>query len=64
VASELREILPGSLIVTFWRGSEERDRRIARDGSRALKTALLMLASLDSLEPGDMLTRRESGAEK
>jgi hypothetical protein len=45
----------GALAVSFTRVGREIDLRVAPDGVRALKMALLMLASLDELRDGDAL---------
>jgi hypothetical protein len=44
------------LKVTFWRCGLERDSQIAPTPERALKAAIVMLASLDDLIDGDKLT--------
>ncbi len=50
----------GKFIITLWRGDEALDARTARDGERALKQAIMMLAELDALENGDRLTVTEA----
>jgi len=47
------------LSVMFHRDGEPPEIQVARDGSRALKIALLMLARLDELLPGDRLSVAE-----
>lgn len=47
------------LRVTFWRCGLERDSQVAPTPERALKTAIVMLASLDDLIDGDKLTVTE-----
>jgi hypothetical protein len=55
-------LLPKSgLRITFWRCGLERDSQVAPTPERALKTAILMLASLDDLIDGDRLTVTEVG---
>jgi hypothetical protein len=49
----------GGLRVTFWRCGLERDSAVAPTPERALKTAIVMLASLDDLIDGDKLTVTE-----
>jgi hypothetical protein len=49
------------LRVTFWRCGLERDSQIAPTPERALKAAIVMLASLDDLIDGDRLTVTEIG---
>ncbi len=44
------------LKVTFWRCGRERDSQVAPTPERALKAAIVMLASLDDLIDGDKLT--------
>jgi hypothetical protein len=44
------------LRVTFYRCGLERDSQVAPTSERALKTAIVMLASLDDLIDGDKLT--------
>ena len=44
------------LKVTFWRCGLERDSAVASTPERALKAAVVMLASLDDLIDGDKLT--------
>src|SRR5215470_9754088 len=44
------------LRVTFWRCGLERDNQVAPTPERALKAAIVMLASLDDLIDGDKLT--------
>ena len=44
------------LKVTFWRCGLERDSAVAPTPERALKAAIVMLASLDDLIDGDKLT--------
>jgi hypothetical protein len=46
----------GRFVVTIFRDGEVLDARTAATGERALKMALLMLASLDDLQNGDRLT--------
>jgi len=48
------------LIVTLFRDGEIYDTRSAATGERALKIALLMLATLDELQNGDRLTVTEA----
>ena len=43
------------LVVTFHRGGKQIERETASSGERALKLALLALARLDYMEPGDTL---------
>ena len=50
----------GKFTVTFIRNDEEVDSRVARDGEKALKIALLMLAMLDELQAGDTLVVKEA----
>jgi hypothetical protein len=53
--------IPNSkIIVTLWRDGEVLDARTAATGERALKMALLMLASLDDLQNGDRLVVTEA----
>ncbi len=47
------------LRVTFWRCGLKRDSQVAPTPERALKTAIVMLASLDDLIDGDKLTVTE-----
>jgi hypothetical protein len=49
------------LRVTFWRCGLERDSQVAPTPERALKTAILMLASLGELIDGDKLVVTEAG---
>jgi hypothetical protein len=48
------------LRVTFERGGHEHDSQVAPTPERALKTAILMLASLDELIDGDKLVVAET----
>jgi hypothetical protein len=45
----------GRIIVTLWRLEDVLDVTIAENSERALKSAIIMLAGLDALEPGDRL---------
>jgi hypothetical protein len=47
------------LRVTFERSGQEHDSQVAPTPERALKTAIVMLASLDDLIDGDKLTVAE-----
>jgi len=47
------------LKITFWRCGLERDSQVAAPPERALKIAIVMLASLDDLIDGDKLTVTE-----
>jgi hypothetical protein len=47
-------------VVTIFRDGEMLDARTAATGERALKMAVLMLASLDELQDGDRLTVTEA----
>jgi len=49
----------GGLVVSFHRDGQEIDHAVARDGARALKMSLLMLAKLDELQDGDILKCKE-----
>jgi hypothetical protein len=42
--------------VSFFRGGELLDDRIAETSERALKVAIMLLAELDGLQDGDKLT--------
>jgi hypothetical protein len=54
------DIKPQSrLTVTFTREGQELDSATAPTGERALKEGLLMLAKLEDLRDGDMMTVRE-----
>ena len=46
--------------VTLWRDGEPLDTAAAATGERALKAAILMLASLEDLQNGDRLTVTEA----
>jgi hypothetical protein len=52
--------LNSKFTVTIFRDGVVLDARTAATGERALKTALLMLASLDELQGGDRLTVTEA----
>jgi hypothetical protein len=47
-------------IVTLWRRDDVLDAATAETGERALKAAIVLLASVDSLEHGDRLTVTEA----
>jgi hypothetical protein len=51
------------LKVTFWRSGLERDSQVAPTPERALKAAIVMLASLEGLTDGDKLTVRFAGSD-
>jgi hypothetical protein len=54
-------IIPNSrFTITIFRDGEVLDARTAATGERALKIALLMLASLDELQGGDRLVVTEA----
>jgi len=55
-----RPIKLARLAVRFSRGGREIEAEQASSGERALKVALLMLARLDYLEPGDRLDVTEA----
>lgn len=52
------------LKITFWRCGLERNSQVAPTPERALKTAIVMLASLDDLIDGDRLTVTEIGGDR
>jgi hypothetical protein len=52
--------LNSKFTVSFIRDGEVLDARTAATGERALKIALLMLATLDELQNGDRLTVTEA----
>jgi hypothetical protein len=54
-----RVIRSAGLRVTFHRCGEERDSVVADTPERAVKAAILLLASLDDLIDGDRLTVEE-----
>jgi hypothetical protein len=52
--------LNSKFTISFIRDGEVLDARAAATGERALKAAILMLASLDDLQNGDRLTVTEA----
>jgi hypothetical protein len=52
--------LNSKFTISIFRDGVVLDTRSAATGERALKTALLMLASLDELQDGDRLTVTEA----
>ncbi len=52
--------LNSKFTISFIRDGEVLDARTAATGERALKIALLMLATLDELQAGDRLTVTEA----
>ena len=46
----------GRIIVTLWHLDDVLDVVIVENGERALKAAIVLLAGLDQLQPGDRLT--------
>ncbi len=50
-----------SLVVTLSHDDAEIERATAADGKGAVKAALLMLAKLDALRPGDVLRIEADG---
>ena len=52
--------LNSKFTISFIRDGEVLDARTAATGERALKIALLMLATLDDLQGGDRLTVTEA----